>query len=235
MILASTIQTFITQQLSFEVLCLPWNYPTLENFEAFQYGYRYDSVKKENLVSQKEGEWQEAWFVIASNYFADPFFINMSETSLGFPVYFASCGAGKWQPVQVSESITEFSNLLATLKLLSRVEALEYLKGTADLQNKFWQEVVEAYSSLEEQDDKDSTEVDNSKWILGKVFITDLGKDKLKIISYLKTQLQLTPTEALTLSKQLPIEIASGYLLHLEQKMKFLENLGATVNFVEDK
>jgi hypothetical protein len=233
--LSQSVQTFISQRLVFEILCLPYNYPFLEQVEAFRDGYRFNSVKQESLVTSKKGDWQENWFVIATNYFADPFYIDTSEASLDFPVYFSRHGQGKWQPVQVSSSVTSFTNVLTTLKSLDRTEALEFLQYTVDTGNRFWQEVIEEYSSPENEEARENTETDLSEWISGKLFITDLGSDKLRVISYLKTQFKLTSAEAMALTKQAQIEVASGYLVHLRKKMEFLENLGATVRFVKDE
>jgi hypothetical protein len=233
--LSQSVQNFISNRQAFEILCLPYTYPTPETFADFQNGYRFNSVKKESLITLKEGDWQQNWFVIATNYFADPFFIDVSQDALDFPVYFSFHGQGKWQPVQVSSSITFFSELLVTLKGLGKSEALEFLKRTIDTGNRFWQEVIEGYSSTEVEETRENTEIDVSEWIPGKVFVTDLGVDRLKVISHLKTQFRLTPTEAMALAKQSQIEVASGYLVPLRKKMEFLEKLGATVIFVKDE
>lgn len=236
--LGPSIENFITQHLVFDVLCLPYNYPVAGRLEAFQDGYRYNSVKGESLITGKEGDWQETWFVIASNYFTDPFFIDLSEDVKDFPVYFSFCRAGQWAPVRVSSSITAFSKLLETLKSLDletdKTAPIKFLQQSVEI-NSFWQEVIEAYegNGAKNVENEDAT-TDTAEWILGKLFITDLGRDKLKVISYLKTLFSLTPTEALAFSKQPPIEVASGYLVHLKKKKDFLEKLGASVEFVKD-
>jgi hypothetical protein len=233
--LSQSVQNFILQRLIFEILSLPHTCPMLEHVEAFQDGYRFNSAKRESLVTGKEGDWQETWLVIATNYFADPFYIDTSEAALDFPVYFAFHGQGKWQPIQVSGSITAFTDVLTTLKSLDKAEAPQFLKRTVDTENRFWQEVLQEYSSLENEENKENVEADLSEWILGKVFVTALGRDKLKVISHLKTQFKLTPLEAMDLTKQARIEVASGYLVHLRKKMDLLEKLGVTVTFVKDE
>ena len=74
--------------------CLPEDYPQLNELQAYQEGYRW--LTGESLVSTKPGDWQPGWYVIARNYFDDPFFIDINEQTTGFPVHFALHGTGRW-------------------------------------------------------------------------------------------------------------------------------------------
>lgn len=132
-------------------MALPWNYPIIDKFNDFQAGYRFNANTLENLTGQN-GEFHENWFVICSNYFDDPFFIDISETENDFPVYYAQHGAGSWTPIKISESIDEFANQLNAIKKLEDIkeQLLENLKNEFDLENELWKEV---YDSTLENDE----------------------------------------------------------------------------------
>jgi len=140
---------------------LPYNYPSLEDFPFFQDGYRYLGTTREDLTSDKEGDWQPGWYVIASSYFDDPFFVDIGEEESGFPVYYAPHGAGSWIPLTVAPGITPFKELLSELEGLrgDKDAALHFLEAHTDLDNKFWQEVCQ---SIIEQDEfeKEQEEAD---------------------------------------------------------------------------
>jgi glucuronate isomerase len=56
----------------------------------------------------------------------------------------------------------------------------------------------------------------------------------MKIVHFLKTQLNLTLQEALAAVKQKDIEIYKGYLVPLKDSVNYLKELGATAGFVAD-
>ena len=142
---------FIEEKLEMKNMALPWNYPSLDNFDAFQAGYRFNANTLED-VTGIEGEFDVNWFVICSNYFDDPFFINILEIESEFPVYFAQHGQGQWVPIKISENISLFSNQLKQIKELENNKdlLLDKLKTQFDLENKLWKEVYESTFEDEE-------------------------------------------------------------------------------------
>jgi hypothetical protein len=72
---------------------------------------------------------------------------------------------------------------------------------------------------------------DRESWILGKIIITDIGLHKLKIVNILKAEFNLTPQDALSLSKQGEIVFKEGYFQHLKDEIDQLNQLGATAIF----
>lgn len=72
---------------------------------------------------------------------------------------------------------------------------------------------------------------DWENWIFGKIIITDIGTNKLKIVNILKTEFNLTPQEALSLSKQNDIVFKEGYKQHLEDEIIQLEQQGVKAIF----
>jgi len=146
------IRDFITQKLLLENYCLPHFYPKLNAFDEFQIGYKINGNTGEKITGEKDGDFRESWFVVCSGYSNDPFFIDINEEKEDFPVYFAWHGAGNWNPIKVSKSITEFSKQLIFLKELESNDENNQvgLKKYVDLNNKFWSEV---YNEYEEYDD----------------------------------------------------------------------------------
>lgn len=149
--LPQKIKNFIEEKIELENMSLPWNYPSADKFNDFQAGYRFDAQTNENLTGQK-GEFKENWFVVCSNYFSDPFFIDISE--IDFPVYYAQHGAGNWTPIRISENIEAFSDQLKQIKELEedRPLLLEKLKNEFDLENELWNEVYENVLDDENED-----------------------------------------------------------------------------------
>jgi hypothetical protein len=149
--LPQKIRNFIEERTEMTNMALPWNYPSIDKFDYFQAGYRFNANTLENLTGQK-GEFDENWFVVCSNYFDDPFFIDISETEKDYPVYYAQHGAGSWTPIKISENISIFSNQLKEIKELedNKDLLLAKLKNEFDLENKLWKEVYE--STLEDED-----------------------------------------------------------------------------------
>lgn len=61
------------------------------------------------------------WYVICTNYFDDPFFVNITEVEQNYPVYYSQHG-GNWIPTKVADNITTFAAILSKLKELESVE-----------------------------------------------------------------------------------------------------------------
>jgi hypothetical protein len=233
-LLPDIIKKFIVQKIELENCILPQFYPTLDSFEEFQIGYKVHGLTGENLTGEKDGNFKGNWYVICSNYSNDPFFVDFSEEDKSFPVYFAYHGCGNWGPIKVAESLDSFlfhiSNIKETEKENDKV--LNYIKENLDLNNEFWKDTYEGF--LYERDKVEKKEFDNTEWIKGRILITDVGTDKLKVINYLKNKLELTPQQASAMSKQVEIDFIEGYSVHLESTINYLESLGATAIFRPD-
>lgn len=92
----NAIRSFLEAAIVPGDMVLPFKYPQSERWEEWQSGFRYDGVSGNNLVASAPGEWQPGWYVVALNYFDDPFFIDLNEAAQGYPVYYAPHGAGRW-------------------------------------------------------------------------------------------------------------------------------------------
>jgi hypothetical protein len=146
------IIAFIQQPVMVNSLCLPQNYPTVADFEQFQAGYRYNAVTGESTVGTGPGDFQPGWYVIASNYFDDPFYVDLTEGAVHFPVYFSQHGAGRWTPVACAPSLPNFTALLNQIQAVepSKARVLALLEASFDLANPLWEEVYAAYAEAEE-------------------------------------------------------------------------------------
>ncbi|SDI96444.1 SMI1/KNR4 family protein [Chryseobacterium jejuense] len=226
------ITAFLKDPVCIEGLALPENYASVEHIYYFQDGYQYNSVEHKALVSDVPGEFKPSWIVLASNYFADPFFIDLNEAKQEFPVYFAWHGQGNWEPVKIAENLTEFQNVLLQIQNVrfDKAGLIEYFDENIDLENPLWEEV---YTSIEEEEEcvSNSIETDEAMGSKANLYITDIGPNKMKVIALLKKEFSLSGTEALQLSKNPKILFRTGYTKWLEYDRKYLEDLGATVEF----
>lgn len=152
--LPEEISTFISRKIELENYCLPHFYPEPDNIEKFQEGYKFNSITGEDFTGENEGDFKKNWYVICSDYANDPFFIDITEQTENYPVYFAWHGAGKWEPIKIAENITAFSD---KLELLTKVETeqtgiQEKIRQYIDLENDFWKEVYCEYEDYEEDE-----------------------------------------------------------------------------------
>lgn len=223
---------FLKEPVPIEGLSLPENYASAETIYYFQDGYHYNSVENKVLSEDVPGAFKPSWIVLASNYFADPFFIDLNEAGNNFPVYFAYHGQGNWEPIKVAESLTAFQKVLHQIQNLrfDKAGLTEYFDENIDLKNPLWKEV---YTNIEDEEDDDSEQIETyESW--GKevnLYITDIGPNKMKVIAILKKELGISGTEALALSKEPKILFRAGYTKWLEYDYKQLEALGAKVEF----
>ncbi|MCA5005223.1 SMI1/KNR4 family protein [Sphingobacterium bovistauri] len=227
--------TFFKNTYKIKNLCLPENYPKLEAIFGFQDGYAYNSVTNTFLYGESEGDFKESWLVIATNYFADPFFIDFDEVQQNFPVYFAYHGAGKWSPIQISNSILAFQEKLKTIyqHRFNKEELIKIVANEIVSPNEFWEEVHESILNLPERtEEKQAQKYEETDWQEAELYITNIGPNKMKIVSLLKENFNLSGTEALQMSKQERILLRKGYLKWIEKDVQQLENLGATVEVV---
>ncbi|WP_433677225.1 hypothetical protein [Microbacterium gorillae] len=145
------LRALLVSSPEFANLVLPGTYADAANWSALQRGYRVHGLSGESLVSDRAGEWHPDWWVFATNYFADPFFVDLRDADAGFPVRFASAGAGRWTPILVADSVSEFSGWL------EHIAALESEPHTAGRyvemelpDNEFWEEVAATYREDDE-------------------------------------------------------------------------------------
>lgn len=84
--------------------------------------------------------------MFATNYFADPFIVDLRESDAGFPVRFASVGAGRWGPILVADSAALFNGWLESLaQIESRSDAAASFIEAELPRNGFWDEVAATY------------------------------------------------------------------------------------------
>ncbi|SHL35415.1 hypothetical protein SAMN05444266_10352 [Chitinophaga jiangningensis] len=234
--LPASIQEILTAAICPGDICLPAYYPAVETFESLQAGFRTHGHTGEDLTGTASGQWQPGWYTIALNGMDDPFFVDFTESDTGYPVYYAPHGAGRWDAVPVASSAAQFIQLMQELeKRYDDQEAtLAYLREQVDVEhNELWQEVY-ANTQDREQEPEESTPVDMSEWIAGRIVITDLGANKMKLIQLLKETLRITNVQALELSKKKEITYKQGYLLHLKPIILQLQRMGAAAEFRAD-
>ena len=134
------------------ILCLPQSYPANDGFYAFQDGYRHNANTGQTLNGKGDGDFKPSWYVLCTNYFADPFFVDFSEEALDFPVYYAAHGAGRWDAIPVAKTVTQFATVLNEL-----IQVEDDAPGAIALINSFpfssetlWQEAI---AELREQEE----------------------------------------------------------------------------------
>lgn len=156
--LPNQIGYFIEQKIKFEyILGLPHFYPFKTDFDKFQDGYRLNPITKESLISTKKEGWNENFYVICSNYYRDPFIINITEKESNFPVYFARSGEGKWNIIKVSNSISDFYSFLSKIKETEETlpKTVELLRKNEDTNTTFWQELIEELLDVIKYDEEE--------------------------------------------------------------------------------
>ncbi|UEQ77403.1 SMI1/KNR4 family protein [Chryseobacterium arthrosphaerae] len=229
------ILKFLEKAVITEGLSLPENYAAPEQIYYFQDGYHYNSVENKDLTGNAPGDFKPDWIVLATNYFADPFFVDLNEHAAGFPVYFAYHGQGYWQPLKIADSLEDFQKIIDDVhsvrwdkKVLS-----DYFKPHKDSENPFWKEVYEAIENQEEMSEEAVEEKINdlSDWREANLYITDIGPNKMKIIALLKKEHHLSGAEAMKLSKSNRILFRNGYYKWLQKDYEQLIDLGAQAEF----
>jgi len=135
---------FINLDICFDYIgMLPAYYADINDFNKMQEGYRFNSLSGEFLVSDKNGDWQDGWYVFAVNTMDDPFYIDFTQKDIGFPVYYSYHGTGKWVPIKIADTLEQFEQILRVLKSKD-VEVpfdVSELPLEIDLNNEFWDEV----------------------------------------------------------------------------------------------
>ena len=221
------IINFLKAKIRIEGMSLPENYGKPEELCYFQQGYRYNA-NGEDLAGLKTGDFKPTWLVLATNYFDDPFFIDLEESGQQFPVYFSFHGQGEWIPIIAAPSVRQFEKQLNDIQTIQydKDALTDYLKNVPD--NEFWNEVREVAASMSSLDEEQIEEkISASDFRKARLYITDTGPNKIKIISLLKAELDISGPEALLLSKQPRILFSEAYFKWIEADIKQLENLGA--------
>jgi hypothetical protein len=89
---------------------------TPDQLQEGQVGYSI-TQEGQSLAGNQEGDWRKSWIVIGNeSCCGDPIFIDTADHNL--PVYFASHGAGAWEPELIASGL---KNFVETIKLLKRV------------------------------------------------------------------------------------------------------------------
>lgn len=225
------IEDFISQAMMMDDMMLPHCYPSVERFNAFQTGYKIDGDNTQN-------GFKSSWWVICSNAFDDPFFVDFEEEQQGFPVYFAFHGQGCWQPILVAHSLNEFVNILSDIQKLqgNLSELLTYLQEYLDLHHELWQEVYQNTLAKVEHKDDDAQEyqqISLEDYAHVELWITEIGQNKMQVIKHLKQVFNLTPQQALNLPNELPIKYAEGTKLLLLRDFDDLQSLGVGCQWIE--
>ena len=145
------LRDLLVSSPAFVNMVLPWNYADVGNWSELQIGYRIHGLSGESLVSEQPGDWHPEWWVFATNYFADPFIVDLRESHAGFPVRFASVGAGRWAPILVADSAAEFIGWLERLaQIESQPDAAASFIEAELPRNGFWDEVAATYREDDE-------------------------------------------------------------------------------------
>jgi hypothetical protein len=230
-----SIQQFIQTATFCENMHLPSHYPALHEMEGYQSGFRRHGITGADLTGMKPGQWQPGWYVIALNDFDDPFFVDFTEEKQGFPVYNAHHGAGKWEAIKIAETIISFSQILISLQALQQNDeaTISWLEANTDTSTDFWKELLNGLKEAPEEQEQ-TPAVGITGWKAGKILITHIGSNKIRVVNYLKDLFRLTPQEALELSRRKEIVAAEGYEIHLERIKNDLQKLGATTVFIPD-
>ncbi len=235
--LPNELINFIKNPIVFEQMELPWNYPAIDHFEDFQVGYRVCEGIDENITGRNDGAWHPEGYVICSNYFNDPFVIHLDEDKKGYPVYYAQHGVGCWDFKQVASSLKDFQlDLIQIQRLEHDKQALiDYVGSNKNFKLDFWKELhLSLIESLSDENINANDEIESQPWIYGKLILVESGKNKIKVVSFLKQHFKVTGMEALQIINQLPLEIESGAEQFCQYNKDYLENIGAHVKFISD-
>lgn len=226
--LPEEIARFIAAAVVTGDMVLPWHYPAADDLAAVQIGYRVHGNTGASLVSYETGAWQPGWWVIAQNYFGDPFFIDMGEQMSGFPVYYALHGAGRWDVVTLAPSCRAFGTILTDLRDDGGVDALEQLHAAAD--HPLWQEVI---TERRERAGADGAEpvCDLQAIEYGDLVVTGIGVQKMKIIQILRKAMNLSLQAAMALAAEPEILVGSGPRVRFGRIENDLRAHGASVEF----
>ncbi|WP_433852304.1 hypothetical protein [Stenotrophomonas nitritireducens] len=236
--LPDAVRQFIEAATVVGDMALPFHYPTTEEWERWQSGFRVHGITGESLVAATPGEWQPGWHVVALNGFDDPFFIDLGEAAQNFPVYYAPNGAGRWDAEQAAPSLRHLGEMLAALQRMGDDDAaaLRWIEAEVGLTSALWREVFQTRQQRHVEPPTPTVlPASPADWQRGTLVITAIGPQKMKIVQHLKRVQDLSPQEALALAEQGDIAVAEGCLAQLRDMQVRLQALGATVEFRPDE
>lgn len=233
--LPDAVRAFLEAAVTPGEMTLPFHYATPERWGEQQRGFRVHGITGEDLTASRAGEWQPGWVVIALNGFDDPFFIDVSESAQGFPVYYAPHGAGRWNAECIAPTLASFSERLLALRDAADDDAafLHYLDTLPGAQSPFWSDVRSERLAREEEEDL-CVPPDPAVWQQGRLVITAPGPQKLKVIQLLRKTLNLPLSEVMAFVAQPPIVAGEDFHIRLRPLEEALVALGASVEFQPD-
>jgi hypothetical protein len=85
--------------------------------EDGQKGYSFDE-NGESLVTGQDGDWQENWIVIATDYVGDPIFVDITSPNL--TVLCAAHGETTWDPLIIADSLVKLKEVISILAIISK-------------------------------------------------------------------------------------------------------------------
>lgn len=219
-------------------MALPMHYPQADRWESLQSGFRSHGITGESLTGTQEGAWQPGWHVVALNGFDDPFFIDLEEEALSFPVYYAPHGAGRWDATPVAPSLQRFGDMLRALAAYGEDDAaaLQWLQAHTENGHLLWDEVKQTRLERMEcaRQDHDSALAPAegpALWQRGELVLLQVGPAKLKVVHALRQALELTPQQALQRIAHAPALLGTETRGRLRRLETTLESLGAVVEF----
>lgn len=233
-VLPAAVREFLLAAVVPGDMTLPFHYPEPEQWIQWQRGFRVHGITGEDLTASRAGAWQPGWVVIALNGFDDPFFVDLNDAAQGFPVYYAPHGAGRWEAQRVAPTLANFHERLVALHDLAEDDSafVHYLDSLPESQEPFWAEVR---SERQEREDPVEDEIaapsDPADWQRGKLIVTEVGGQKLKVAHLLRKTLNLSLSEVMAFIAQPPIIAGEDFHIRLRPLEASLSALGASVAF----
>ncbi|WP_315832878.1 SMI1/KNR4 family protein [Bradyrhizobium prioriisuperbiae] len=229
--LPDELKDFIASGIVVGDLALPSRYPKPDELDGWQAGFRFHGHTGESLVSTAPGAWQPGWYVIALNGFDDPVFIDISEKSSGFPVYYAPHGAGRWDKTVVAPNLLRFGQLLAALAGMADddEQVLQFIEKETDTTNAFWRLVHQERRDRDVQGEQAA--YDPKDFQDGTLVITGVGPNKMKVAQLLRRARNVSLQEILPMLAKPEIAVASGPLISVRRIQGELTALGLRWSF----
>lgn len=224
------IRVFITAAVIPGDIMLPFHYPQPEQWHEWHSGFRWHGITGENLMADTPDAWQPNWYLIALNGLDDPFFIDLTEETDGYPVYSAAHGAGRWQAERIAADLQSFLALLTQLRDADEADALVILDAHTEPDSPFWLELRQAWQERDNEGDN-APDVAPEDWQAGRLLITDIGAQKLKVVQVLRKTLNLPLADALSFVTNLPVCVGEDFRLRLRSLERELQATGATLTF----
>jgi hypothetical protein len=126
---------FIEEAITLDHPLLPCHYPADGDLVEFQ-----------GLVSDESwSDCPDSWWPVCHNEAVDPYFVDVTEP--GHPVYFLFRAVGRWEPILVTDTLADFSDILVQLqdREADPREAAEWVERHLDPDHDLWADVAEGY------------------------------------------------------------------------------------------